>query len=92
VLEAIFFILHAGIQWEHLPKSFPPKSTVHDRRQLWSTNQAFRKLLAAVVRSLAQKGRIDLDQCFVAMPLLRRPKAEAKAWDRPAKARAPSCK
>src|SRR5438093_10101201 len=65
VLEAIFFILHTGIQWEHLPKSFPPKSTVHDRLQLWSANQAFRKLLAAVVRSLAQKGRIDLDQCFI---------------------------
>ena len=65
MLEAIFFILHTGIQWEHLPKSFPPKSTVHDRLQLWSGNQAFRKLLAKVVRSLAQKGRIDLDQCFV---------------------------
>jgi transposase len=65
VLEAIFFILHTGIQWEHLPKSFPPKSTVHDRLQLWSGNQAFRKLLAKVVRSLAQKGRIDLDQCFI---------------------------
>lgn len=65
VLEAILFILHTGIQWEHLPKSFPPKSTVHDRLQLWSGNQAFRKLLAGVVRSLAQKGRIDLEQCFV---------------------------
>jgi len=65
ILEAIFFVLHTGIQWEHLPKSFPPKSTVHDRLQLWSANQAFRKLLAKVVRSLAQKGRIDLDQCFI---------------------------
>lgn len=65
ILEAIFFVLHTGIQWEYLPKSFPPKSTVHDRLQLWSANQVFRKLLAAVIRSLAQKGRIDLDQCFV---------------------------
>jgi len=65
VLEAIFFVLHTGIQWEYLPKSFPPKSTVHDRLQLWSANKVFRKLLAVVVRSLAQKGRIDLDQCFV---------------------------
>jgi transposase len=65
VLEAILFILHTGIQWEHLPKSFPPKSTVHDRLQLWSENKAFRRLLAVVVRSLAQKGRIDLEQCFI---------------------------
>ena len=79
VLEAIFFILHTGIQWEHLPKSFPPKSTVHDRLQLWSGNQAFRKLLAKVVRSLAQKGRIDLEQCLL-MRLLRPPKAAARAW------------
>jgi transposase len=65
VLEAILFILHTGIQWEHLPKTFPPKSTVHDRLQLWSENQAFRRLLAVVVRSLVQKGRIDLENCFV---------------------------
>jgi len=38
---------------------------VHDRLQLWSSNSAFRKLLAVVIRSLAQKGRIDLDQCFI---------------------------
>ena len=65
MLEAIFFVLHTGIQWEHLPKSFPPQSTVHDRLQLWRTHQAFRKLLAKVVRSRAQQGRIDLDQCFI---------------------------
>ena len=65
MFEAILFILHTGIQWEYLPRSFPPKSTVHDRLQLWCANQAFRKLLAKVVRSLAQKGRIDLDQCFI---------------------------
>jgi Putative transposase of IS4/5 family (DUF4096) len=65
VLEAIFFVLPTGIQWEHLPKSLPPKSTVPDRLQLWIGNQAFRRLLAKVVRSLAQKGRIDLEQCFI---------------------------
>ena len=65
VLEAILFVLHTGIQWEHLPKSFPPKSTVHDRLQLWSDNKVFRKLLAVVLRSLVQKGRIDLENSFI---------------------------
>jgi transposase len=65
ILEASFFVRHTGIQWEHLPKSFPPKSTVPDRRQLGRARQAFRRLLAGVVRSLAQQGRIDLDQCLV---------------------------
>jgi transposase len=65
VFEAILFILHTGIQWKYLPRTFPPKSTVHDYLQLWSSNQAFRKLLSQVIRSLVQTGRIDLDQCFV---------------------------
>jgi transposase len=65
VFEAILFILHTGIQWKYLPKTFPPKSTVHDYLQFWSTQQAFRKLLALVIRQLVQKGRVDLQQCFV---------------------------
>jgi transposase len=65
VFEAILFILHTGIQWKYLPKTFPPKSTVHDYLQFWSTQQAFRKLLALVIRQLMQKGCVDLQQCFV---------------------------
>jgi transposase len=65
VFEAILFILHTGMQWKYLPKTFPPKSTVHDYLQFWSTQQAFRKLLALVIRQLVQKGRVDLQQCFV---------------------------
>lgn len=33
--EAIIYLLRTGIQWEELPKCFPPKSTVHDRFQRW---------------------------------------------------------
>jgi transposase len=63
--EATLFVLHTGIQWKHLPKGFPPKSTVHDYLQHWVKNEAFRKLLAAVIRTLVEEGRIDLEQCFV---------------------------
>ncbi len=65
VFEAILFILHTRMQGKYLPRTFPPKSTVHDYLQLWSTQQTFRKVLALVIRKLVQKGRIDLDQCFV---------------------------
>jgi transposase len=65
VFEAVLFILHTGMQWKYLPKTFPPKSTVHDYLQLWSEKKAFRKLLSSVIRSLVQTGRIDLGQCFV---------------------------
>jgi transposase len=63
--EAVLFVLHTGIQWKHLPRSFPPKSTVHDYLQIWVQNQAFRKLLARVVGMLVREGRIDLQECFI---------------------------
>jgi transposase len=30
IFEAILFMLHKGMKWRFLPKSFPPESTVHD--------------------------------------------------------------
>jgi transposase len=65
VFEAILFILHTGIQWKHLPRTFPPKSTVHDYLSHWSGQQVFRKLMAMLIRQLVQKGRLELDQCFI---------------------------
>ena len=29
VVEAVFYLLQSGCQWDMLPKDFPPKSTVH---------------------------------------------------------------
>jgi transposase len=63
--EAILYVLHTGIQWKYLPPCFPPKSTVHDYLERWSERQAFRRIMAKVVRSLLQHGRIDTEQCFV---------------------------
>jgi len=33
--EAIFFILRTGCQYVHLPKEYPPKSTVHSAYKRW---------------------------------------------------------
>jgi transposase len=65
IWEAILFVLHTGIQWRYLPRSFPPKSTVHDYLQEWSQRQAFRQLMAAMIRSLARTGRLELEQGFI---------------------------
>ena len=65
VFEAILFILHTGIQWKFLPKTFPPKSTVHDYLKRWSQSESFRKLFARVIAQLFQSGRVDLDECFI---------------------------
>lgn len=35
VLNAIFYVLATGCQWQALPKDFPPKSTVWDYLDLW---------------------------------------------------------
>src|ERR1044071_3473196 len=35
VLNAIFYVLSTGCQWEALPKDLPPKSTAHSYFMLW---------------------------------------------------------
>ena len=35
VLNAIFYVLATGCQWQALPKDLPPKSTVWDYLDLW---------------------------------------------------------
>jgi transposase len=35
VVNAIFYVLSTGCQWNALPKDLPPKSTVYDYLDLW---------------------------------------------------------
>ena len=35
VMNAIFYSLRTGCQWDYLPKCFPPKSTVYDYFSQW---------------------------------------------------------
>ncbi len=41
VINAIFYQLRTGCQWEMLPKSFPPKLTVYDYFSAWSADGTF---------------------------------------------------
>ena len=36
VLQGILYVLETGCQWRHLPKDFPPRSTVWDYFDLWN--------------------------------------------------------
>lgn len=65
VFEAILFVLHTGIQWKYLPRTFPPKSTVHDYLKAWSRSDTFRQIFAAIISNLIQEGRVNLDECFI---------------------------
>jgi transposase len=58
VVNALMYVLETGCQWRHLPKDFPPRSTVHDYLQLWSWDGTILKIhdcLYAACRELAEK-------------------------------------
>ncbi len=65
VFEALLFVLHTGIQWKDFPKTFPPKSTVHDYLKAWSQSDACRQILAAIISNLVDQGRVNLEECFI---------------------------
>jgi len=44
ILDAILFLLWTNIRWEELPPGFPPKSSVHDRFQLWLKEGFFEQI------------------------------------------------
>ena len=39
VLNAIFYVLSTGCQWQALPKDLPPKSTAHSYFMLWGARR-----------------------------------------------------
>lgn len=55
VVNAIFYILHTGCQWDYLPTCFPPKSTVYEYFSFWRDDG----LLDDMVRVLRENVRQD---------------------------------
>ena len=56
VLNAIFYVLSTGCQWQALPKDLPPKSTVYDYLDLWDldgTSERIHYALYVVTREQA---------------------------------------
>ncbi len=56
VLNAVFYVLATGCQWQALPKDLPPKSTVHFYFSLWDwdgTLERIHEALYAAVREAA---------------------------------------
>src|SRR5581483_10184842 len=56
VLNAIFYVLATGCQWQALPKDLPPKSTVWDYLDLWEwdgTIERIHHVLYVAVREQA---------------------------------------
>lgn len=73
-LEAIFFILSTGCQWNALPRSLGASSTVHDRFQAWRSQGIFEQFWQAGLAEYAEQVGIDwewnaIDGAMVKAPL-----------------------
>jgi transposase len=44
VLNAIFYVLSTGCQWQALPKDLPPKSTAHFYFMLWDWDRTLERI------------------------------------------------
>jgi transposase len=58
VLDAIFYVLATGCQWQALPKDLPPKSTAHHYFLLWEWDGTLERIHEALyVAARQQAGR-----------------------------------
>jgi transposase len=51
VLNAIFYVLSTGCQWQALPKDLPPKSTAHSYFMLWDWDGTLER---SITRSISR--------------------------------------
>ena len=65
VMNGVLWILRSGARWQDLPDRFPPYQTCHRRFQQWSKDGTLRVVLEALARDLAERGEIDLTECFI---------------------------
>ncbi len=58
VLNAIFYVLSTGCQWNALPRDLPPKSTVYDYLDLWDWDGTLERIHDALyVETSERAGR-----------------------------------
>jgi transposase len=58
VLNAIFYVLSTGCQWQALPKDLPPKSTAHHYFGLWDWDGTLERIHHALyVETREREGR-----------------------------------
>ena len=54
VVEGLLYLLETGCQWRHLPKDFPPKSTVWAYFDLWSYDGTLARIHEALYVALRE--------------------------------------
>lgn len=54
ILNAIFYVLKGGIQWDMLPHDFPPKGTVYHYFTTWRQDGTWRRINEALREEVRQ--------------------------------------
>jgi transposase len=54
VLNAIFYVLSTGCQWQALPKDLPPKSTAHNYFMLWDWDGTLERIHPALYMAVRE--------------------------------------
>jgi transposase len=55
VINGLLYVLETGCPWRHLPKDFPPKSTVHGYFDLWAWDGTLERMHEALYLALRGK-------------------------------------
>ena len=55
VINGLLYVLETGCPWRHLPKDFPPKSTVHGYFDLWAWDGTLERIHEALYIALREK-------------------------------------
>jgi putative transposase len=59
VLNAIFYLIRSGCQWDMLPHDLPAKSTVYDHFAQWKADGTWQKILDALRQKIRTAGGHD---------------------------------
>ena len=59
MLDAIIYRMRSGVQWNQLPRSFGPDSTVHDWFQRFAADGVLREIWAELVRECDELGEVS---------------------------------
>lgn len=64
-LQGIFWMLDNGAKWEHLPRRFGAKSTVHRWFQIWVQAGVFEHIFQEAGRCVEERDGFKLYECFI---------------------------
>jgi transposase len=63
VFNAILYVLITGCRWSELPRTFPPKSTVHDRFIRWTESGFFERCVKRLRHRMPLPEICHVDAC-----------------------------